>query len=323
MSKGFTIVLAVVAVLVFASSALADPRISATAVVNSDRTVSVSWNVPAGSFGGSFIINKSSQTDSTGELPDNSSTIEFDSLNSGTTSYKTSPLQGLAITQPTTVYAQVQLIDPFGDGSCTQGDFGTDCDSPVIPIVVQPHPAISATATVNSDRSVSVSWNVPAGSNGGAFIINTTSLTDATGELPFNASGDPTIDYNLLNTGMTSYKTLPLNMTITQPTTVYAQVQLTDPFEDASCSQGDFFTDCDSQVIPLTIQPICTTVVVTPAHYTKKLVRRAHYLKRNGHRVKWTKRYHRPKYSKKHGWVWVNAVYMRIYHPAVTQQNCH
>ena len=214
--------------LVMASSALADPRISATATVNSDRSVSVSWSPAAGEFGGAFIINTSPQTDATGELPYNDSTIEFDSLNAGATSYKTSPLQGLAITQPTTVYAQVQLIDPFGDGSCTQGT-GADCDSQVIPLIIQPHPQVSATATVNSDRSVSVSWNVPAGSNGGALIINTTSLTDVTGELPFDAVGDPTIDYNLLNTGMTSYKTLPLDMTITQPTTVYLQVQLDRP----------------------------------------------------------------------------------------------
>ena len=180
-------------------------------------------------------------------------------------------------------------------------------------------PRISATATVNSDRSISVSWNVAAGSSGGAFIVNPTSTTDFTGELPFDSVGDDTIDYNLLQSGWTNYKTLPLDMTITQPTTVYVQVQLIDPFDDGSCTQGDFGTDCDSQVIPLTIQPICTqvviqqgyykTVVVTPAHYTKKLVKAGHWLRRNGHYVR--KNGHR---------VWVKAKYKRIFTPAVTQQ---
>ena len=57
---------------------------------------------PTAAFGGVFIINTSPETDATGELPFNNSTIEFDLLSDGTTSYRTSPLQGLAITQPTT-----------------------------------------------------------------------------------------------------------------------------------------------------------------------------------------------------------------------------
>jgi hypothetical protein len=191
-------------------------------------------------------------------------------------------------------------------------------------------PRISATAAANSDRSISVNWNVPASSYGGAFIVNTTSATDFTGELPFDSVGDPTIDYNLIQSGWTSYKTLPLDMTITQATTVYVQVQLIDPFNDGSCAQGDFGVDCDSQVIPLTIQPICTqvqtaagyytTVVVTPAYYAKQLVRRAHWLLHHGHRVKWSKRYHRAQYVKRHGYVWVKATYKQVYHPEVTKQ---
>jgi hypothetical protein len=180
-------------------------------------------------------------------------------------------------------------------------------------------PRISATATANSDRSISVEWNVPAGSFGGAFIVNPTSTVDFTGELPFDSPGDDTIDYNLLQSGWTNYKTLPLYMTITQPTTVYVQVQLIDPFNDDTCTQGDFATDCDSQVIPLTIQPICTqvvtqqgyykAVVVKPAHLTKKLVERGHWLRRNGRYVR--KLGHR---------VWVKAKYKKVYHPAVTKQ---
>lgn len=182
-------------------------------------------------------------------------------------------------------------------------------------------PRISATATVDANRMVTWTWNVPAGSYGGSVIINPTAQTDSTGALPFSGT---TIDFHTVGAGTTTYYSgVPLDMTITAPTIVYAQVQLIDPFGDGSCTQGDFQTDCDSQVIPLTIQPICTTTIVTPAYYSKKLVKRAHYLRRNGHYVKWTKRYHRPKYAKKHGRVWVNAVYKRVYHPAVTQQSCH
>jgi len=183
-------------------------------------------------------------------------------------------------------------------------------------------PRISATATVDANRMVTYTWNVPAGSFGGAVIINPTPQTDSTGALPFSIG--TTIDFHTVGSGTTTYFSgLPLDLTITTPTTVYAQVQLIDPFGDGSCTQGDFQTDCDSVVIPLTIQPICTTVVVTPAYYSKKLVTRAHYLRRNGHYVKWTPRYHKPKYAKRNGRVWLNAVYTQIYHPAVTQQSCH
>ena len=90
-----------------------------------------------------------------------------------------------------------------------------------------------------------------------------------------------------------------------------------------SCSQGDFYTDCDSQVIPLTIQPICTQTVVTQGHYTKKLVKRAHWLLRHGKRVKWSNRYHRPQYVKRHGHVWVKAVYKQVWVPPVYSTQCH
>jgi hypothetical protein len=190
-------------------------------------------------------------------------------------------------------------------------------------------PRISATATVNADRMVTYTWNVSAGSFGGAVIINPTATTDSTGALPFSVL--TTIDYHTVGAGTTTYYSgLPLTMNITQPTTVYAQVQLIDPFGDGSCTQGDFQTDCDSQVIPLTIQPICTQVVVTAgyyktevvtqAYYTTKLVKRAHWLMRDGRRVKWSKRYHRPQYVRRHGYVWVKATYKRIFHPEVDGQ---
>ena len=192
-------------------------------------------------------------------------------------------------------------------------------------------PRISASATVNADRSVSVNWNVPAGSFGGSLIINPLPTTDFTGELPFDSVGDDTVDFDLLQAGWTNYKTLPLDMTITQPTTIYAQVQLTDPFDNGSCSQGDFGADCDSQVIPLTVQPICSQVLVTPAttkqvlvkaaYTTKKLVKNGHWLKSHGHFVE------------RHGHrVWVEAVYRKTHHPAtyetvtvpaVYQSQCH
>jgi hypothetical protein len=183
-------------------------------------------------------------------------------------------------------------------------------------------PRISATATVDTNRMVTWNWNVPAGSFGGAVIINPTPQTDSTGALPFIAG--TTTDFHTVGAGTTTYFSgAPLDMTITQPTTVYAQVQLIDPFGDGSCTQGDFQTDCDSVVIPLTIQPICSQVLVTQGYYTTSLVSRGHYLKHNGHRVKWSSRYRRPKYAKRNGWVWVKAVYTRVWHPPVYQTQCH
>jgi hypothetical protein len=196
--------------------------------------------------------------------------------------------------------------------------------------VAKADPRISATAAVNGDRSVSFSWNVPAGSFGGSFIVNPTPLTDATGELPFDAVGDTTIEYNLLPTGSTSWQTLPLVMDIQSPTTIYAQVTLIDPFGDGSCGQGSFFTNCDSAVIPLTVQPICAqvlvtagyykTVTVTAGHFKTELVRRGHWLLRNGHHVTWSARYRRPAYMKKLGHVWVRPKYGQVWVPPVTQQ---
>jgi hypothetical protein len=101
-------------------------------------------------------------------------------------------------------------------------------------------------------------------------------------------------------------------MTITQPTTVYVQVQLTDPYDDGGCQQGDFLVDCDSQVVALTVNPICTRVQIREGYYTKALVRRGHWLKRHGHFVR------------RHGHrVWVKPVYRRTYHPPVYQEQCH
>lgn len=183
----------------------------------------------------------------------------------------------------------------------------------------------------------------PASSWGGALIINSTSLADVTGELPADAVGDETIAYDLLNTGMTSYQTLPLDMTITEPTTIYLQVQLIDPFNDGSCSQGAFYADCDSAVIPLTVEPICTqtlitagyyetvtvtagyykTVTVTPAHYVKKLLKKAHYVTRNGRRVRVKAKYRRvrvPPVTKKE---WVAPVTQQQWVPPVYSTSCH
>lgn len=187
---------------------------------------------------------------------------------------------------------------------------------------------ISASATVNSDRSVSVNWNVPAGTFGGVFCTSTSSQTDFTGELTCPI---PTLSFNLLQPGWMNYRTLPLDMTITKPTTIYAQVQLIDPFDNGSCSQGDFGADCNSPVIPLTVQPICSQVLVTPAatkqvlvkaaYTTKTVVKKGHWLKRHG------------RFVKRHGHrVWVEAVYHKTYHPAtyetvavpaVYQSQCH
>jgi hypothetical protein len=169
-------------------------------------------------------------------------------------------------------------------------------------------------ATVEADRRVSISWNIPVGSWGGVLVVNPTSTTDSTGEMPF-ALG-VTIDYDLLATGRTHYRTrLPLKMNIQRPVTVYAQVQLIDPYDNGTggCQQGvAYLVDCDSQVVGLTINPICTPVLIKGGDYSRKLVRRGHWLRRNG------------RYVQRHGHrVRVRAVYRRVYHPPVYQTECH
>lgn len=170
-------------------------------------------------------------------------------------------------------------------------------------------PVHIVSATVNPDRSVSVTWNVPSGEWEGVFIINPTSTADFTGEMPF---GGDTIEYDLLGTGWTNYKTLPLDLTIQRPTTIYAQVQLTDPYGNGGCEQGDLLVDCDSQVVALTVNPICSKVLVKAGYYSKKLIRRGHWLRRNGHYVR--RNGHR---------VWVKARYRRVWHPPVYKTQCY
>lgn len=175
-------------------------------------------------------------------------------------------------------------------------------------------PVLIVSATVHADRRVSVSWNMPVGSWGGVLVINPTSTTDSTGEMPFVLGA--TIDYDLLAKGSTTYTTrLPLKMSVQQPVTVYAQVQLIDPYDNGTggCHQGvQYVVDCDSQVIALTITPICGPVLKRAGYYSERLVRRGHWLKRHGHCVR------------RHGHrVWVKAAYRRLYHPPVHQTQCH
>ena len=175
-------------------------------------------------------------------------------------------------------------------------------------------PVQVTSATVHADRKVSISWNIPVGTWGGVFVVNRTPTTDSTGEMPFVLGS--TIEYDVLGKGWTNYKTrLPLKMTVQQPVTVYGQVQLIDPYDNGTggCQQGvDYMVDCDSQIVALTITPICSPVLIKAGYYSRKRVRSGHWLKRNGHYVR--RHTHR---------VWVKATFRRIYHAPVHQTQCH
>ena len=171
---------------------------------------------------------------------------------------------------------------------------------------------VLATATVNADRSISVAWNLSSNTSGDVVTISTSNATDSTGEMTWNP--DTNLSYSdIPGAGQTSYTTKPLDMTITQPTTIYLQVWLVMPYWDGSnwegCGQGNqgrlVNSDCDSQVVALTIQPICTQTLVTAGHYVKKLVKRAHFIKRNGRRIR------------------VEAQYRKVSVPAVYSTTCH
>jgi hypothetical protein len=183
----------------------------------------------------------------------------------------------------------------------------------------QSSPVQITSATLNADRTLSVSWDVPVGTYGGVLVVVPSSTTDFTGAMPFDVG---TIGYDLLSSGWTNYKTLPLDMTIQQPTTIYVQVQLIDPYGDGTCQQGDGLVDCDSQVVALTVNPICSPVTVTDGYYSTDLVKASDYTKQLVHRGHWLRRYGH--YVRRNGHrVWVKAVYRRIYHPAVSQQVWH
>jgi hypothetical protein len=171
---------------------------------------------------------------------------------------------------------------------------------------------VIATATVNADRSISVTWNLSSNTSGDVVTVSSSDATDSTGEMTWNP--DTNLSYSdIPGAGQTSYTTKPLDMTITQPTTIYLQVWLVMPYWDGSnwygCGQGSqgalVDSDCDSQVVALTVQPICTQTLVTAGHYVEKLVKRAHVIKRNGRRIR------------------VKATYRKVWVPPVYSTSCH
>ena len=168
----------------------------------------------------------------------------------------------------------------------------------------QSSPVQILSATVNADRSVSLTWNVPAGPWGGVVIVNPTSTTDASGEMQWQPGS--TVSFATLASGAATYTTEVFSGPITEPVTLYAQVQLTDPLGNGGCGQGAIGgVNCDSQVVAMTLNPICAQVLAAPAYDTKVLARRGHWVKRKGRRV------------------WVKPVYRRVHHPATYTTQCH
>lgn len=184
------------------------------------------------------------------------------------------------------------------------------------------NPPQITSAWVNADRTVSVNWDIPT-LYSGAVIINPTPATDLTGAMPFKVG--TTLDYEMLPGDLTNYKTMiPLQMIITQPTTIYVQMQFNpyDPFYGTTCQVGDHPPSCVSQVVALTVNPICSPGIVAPGHYSTDLVKAAYYTKQLVHRSHWLRRHGH--YVLRHGHsVWVKAVYRRISHPPVYQQVWH
>lgn len=190
---------------------------------------------------------------------------------------------------------------------------------------------VLATATVNADRSISVAWNLSSNASGDVVTVSTSNATDSTGEMAWDPGTNLSYSDNL-GAGQTSYTTTPLDMTITQPTTIYLQVWLVMPYWDgwnwSGCGQGNqgvlVDSDCDSQVLALTVQPICAqtvvtagyynTVTVTVGHYVKKLVKQAHFTKRNGRRIRVKATYRK---------VWVPPVTQQQWVPPVYSTTCH
>lgn len=112
-----------------------------SATVYANRTISVSWDIPVGQWGGALMINPTAATDATGEMPfEAGTTIDYELLNTGSTHYTSKLPLKMTVQQPVTVYVQVQLIDPWynGTGGCQQGNYLADCDSQVVALPIDP-----------------------------------------------------------------------------------------------------------------------------------------------------------------------------------------
>jgi hypothetical protein len=151
--------------------------------------------------------------------------------------------------------------------------------------------------SVSPDRHVTVDWTGPPnGIEFGSLQIATKPDAGTDG----NFFSENVVEYDLLTKGQKHWVgTDPLQAA----GTYYARV--TGWWDGYGPGDYTNYGVVYSQVVPFDAAPICQKVLVTPGHYVKKVVRKAHWVKRNGKRV------------------WVKAVYKKVWVKPVYREDCH
>jgi hypothetical protein len=150
---------------------------------------------------------------------------------------------------------------------------------------------------VSPDRHVTVDWTGPPnGIEFGALQIATKPDTGTDGDF----FSENRVVFDLLTKGQQHYVG---SDALRAPGTYY--VRVTGWWDGYSPDDYVNYGVVYSQVSAFDAAPICQRVLVTPGHYVKKLVRKGHWVKRNGKRV------------------WVKPVYRKVWVAPVYRNDCH
>jgi hypothetical protein len=151
--------------------------------------------------------------------------------------------------------------------------------------------------SVSADRHVTVDWTGPPnGFEFGAIEIATKPDVGTDGDF----FSENLVEYDLLTKGQQHWVG---SDPIKQPGTYY--VRVTGWWDGYSADDYVNYGSVYSQVVPFTANPICTKALVTPGHWTKKVLRKAHWTTRKGHRV------------------WVKTTYKKVWVQPAYKTECH
>jgi hypothetical protein len=171
-------------------------------------------------------------------------------------------------------------------------------------------------ATVGPDRHVTVDWTGPP--NGIEFgALEVATKPDRGTDAHFFEEN--VVVFDLLDRGQQHYVS---SEALQGPGTYYVAVR--GWWDGYGPDDYENYGVVYSQVVTMTAEPICVTVVVTPGHWTKKLVRKGHWMQKLVRKGHWIKRngkraWVKPVYKK----VWVKPVYKKVWVKPVTRQDCH
>ena len=152
--------------------------------------------------------------------------------------------------------------------------------------------------SVSPDRHVTVDWTGPPANGIEWGSVEIATKPDA------GTDGRFFRENVILNDSLTDHQQHWVGSeALTAPGTYY--VRVSGWWDGYSSSDYENYGTVYSQVVPFTVNPTCTQVVVSAGHYVKKLVRKGHSVKRNGNSV------------------WVKPVYKKVWIAPVYKQECH